>query len=467
MLMIATFALNAVFNLLIGILMAKFLGPADFGRYALAQSAGIVFNTIFIDWLRHSVTRFYREGSPGADIVRATLELTLAVSAVAICIVAAIGILAGVDLGLGIGLAMIAPVVGLTNGLFDFSSAMFRAGFKNKPYAQAIIIKNILSIVLMVAGAALFHSAILALAGLCLSIMAALLSVRQSLRRPETATRARPSLGQVRLFALYAWPIVIANVLIQAIPLFNRTLLSQTAGFDATGQYSLAYDLGIRVVAAIGSSVDILLLQLAIRADHEHGHAAAKAQLARNMGIVFAIMTPVCLGLWMVLPSFAVLFVPDAFRQPFVAIFEASLPGFFAFALLFFALHQVFFVAHRTWPLVFTALAALIINVVSIMATGTQDPVAMSLWQGLGMFAGLGVGAAFIARLFPVAPSKRDVLSTLIGATLMAGSTYWLRQWTPGAGTLIATSLMGAAIYGATMLACNTAGCRSKLRLGI
>jgi O-antigen/teichoic acid export membrane protein len=463
MLMIITFTLNAVFNLIIGLLVANFLGPADFGRYALAQSIGIVFNTVFIDWLRHSVTRFYKGTNENAPAVRATLELTLGICCIAICVVAGGAILAGVNFGLSLSLALIAPLIGITNGLFDFTTAMLRAEFRNKPYGKAIIIKNILSILLIVSGAAIFQSASLALAGLCVSILASLASIWKYILHPFETT-AKASFAHVKIFAIYALPIMFANVLIQSIPLFNRTLLSQTIGFDATGQYSLAYDFGTRIMAGIGSAVDILLLQLAIRADHDFGRESAKKQLSRNLILVFAIMLPLCLGLWLVLPSFAYVLVPAAFQAQFITLFQALLPGFFAYAMLFFGFHQVLFVAQRTWPLFVAGAVALGLNVTLILTSHAVDPVMIAWFQSLSMIAALLIGCLFVFKLFPVAPSLRDAGTVMIAASIMVVSTIWIRSWQPGFTTLLFTSILGAIIYTTMLLSFNTAGLRTKLK---
>ncbi len=460
--MIITFILNSVFNLVIGLMVAKFLGPAEFGRYALAQSIGIVFNTVFIDWLRHSVTRFYKGDDEKSASVRATLELTLGMSCILICLVSGIGILAGVDFNLGLSLALIAPLIGITNGLFDFTTAMLRAEFRNKPYGQAIIVKNMLSVVLIIGGAYFYQSSVMALAGLCLSILVSIASIWKYIRYPVPSI-TQASFKYLRMFAYYALPIMFANVLIQAIPLFNRTLISQKIGFDATGQYSLAYDLGTRIMAGIGSAIDILLLQLAIKADHDFGQKAAKEQVSRNLGLVIAVMLPLCLGLWLVLPSFAAVFVPHSFRGDFLILFEALLPGFFAYALLFFGLHQVFFLSKKTWPLVVASGLALSMNIMCIIVFNPQTLVLIAQIQSFAMGMAFLAGCIFIFNMFPVTPSLKDTGAVCLASSLMAGSTIFMRSWTPGVATLMLTAAVGGFIYMLVLYALDMAGLRTRI----
>ena len=466
MLMIATFTLNAGFNLIIGLLTAKFLGPADFGRYALAQSIGIFLNTLFIDWLRHTATRFYSDHGPSSARVRATLDLTLALSCLAIAMASAIAILFGFTFGLSLGLAAIAPMVGIVNGVFDVQTALLRARFRDRPYAAAILAKNIFSLILVVGGAAIFHDPVITLAGLCISILAAMMSVSRALVDRE----AKPALAtpaQAGIFIRYALPIVAGSVLWQLMPLFNRTLLADRIGFDASGQYSLAYDLSIRIVAAIGSALDILLLQLAIRADHLKGREAARAQLSLNTVIVFAVMAPVCVGLWLVLPSFEALFVPQAFHGSFSNILTALLPGLFAFSILSFCVFQTFFVARRTWPVTVSSLVATLINIVGVRLIGTTDPVIIGAIQAGGFIASLALGIALSYLIFPVNVRAKDIATVTVATGLVILAVYPLRSLAPGLGTMVLCAATGIIVYGAALLIGNVAGLRTWLQARI
>ncbi|MBY0613629.1 MAG: oligosaccharide flippase family protein [Beijerinckiaceae bacterium] len=461
MLMIATFTLNAGFNLLVGLLTAKFLGPSDFGRYALAQSIGVFLNTLFIDWLRHVATRFYTENAGSAG-VRATLDVMLGLSAFAVAAVSGAAILLGLDFGLSIPLALVAALVGIVNGVFDVQTALLRARFRDRPYATAIILKNLFSIILVVGGAAVFHNPAITLAGLCLSMAAALLSVHRALidrdARLALATRA-----QARIFLGYGAPIVAGAVIWQLMPLFNRTLLADRLGFDASGQYSLAYDLGIRIVAAVGSALDILLLQLAIRADHDEGREAARAQLSLNTVIVLAVMAPVCVGLWLVMPSFEALFVPQAFHGSFSRILTALLPGLFAFSILSFCVFQTFFVARRTWPVTVSSLAATLINILVVRASGTTDPAAIAAIQAGGFIVSLGIGIALSYAIFPVNVRAKDIAVVTLATGLVILCVYPLRTLEPGLVTLLVQAATGVIVYAAALWTGNVAGLRGWL----
>ena len=57
------YASNALFNFLVGLLVARFLGPAEFGRFAIAFATAVLVNTGAFDWIRVSAVRFYSDRS--------------------------------------------------------------------------------------------------------------------------------------------------------------------------------------------------------------------------------------------------------------------------------------------------------------------------------------------------------------------------------------------------------------------
>src|SRR3974390_350037 len=67
---------NILFSFAIGLLIAKFLGPEEYGRFGLAYATAIFVQTGFFDWIRHGATRFYSERQRRQEpALRATLNL--------------------------------------------------------------------------------------------------------------------------------------------------------------------------------------------------------------------------------------------------------------------------------------------------------------------------------------------------------------------------------------------------------
>ncbi len=225
--------------------------------------------------------------------------------------------------------------------------------------------KNLLAVALMAGGAWATGSARVTLIAGMASLFGSLLIWRRRLIDPGVALKMADRL-LARQFAGYALPIVASIVLYQLIPLANREFAARFYGFAETGNFALAYDLGLRAVQAIGLALDVLLFQIAVRAHDVHGADHAREQIARNMAMVFAIMLPACVGLWIVLPSVEVLIVPEAYRGPFARFLTLLLPGLFLFSLGQFSVNAVFQIARKTLPMVVAALAACVADIVFV-----------------------------------------------------------------------------------------------------
>ncbi|WP_158817716.1 lipopolysaccharide biosynthesis protein [Methylocapsa sp. S129] len=458
------FASNALFNFLVGLLVAKFLGPAEFGRFAIATATAVLINTAGFDWIRLSAVRFYsaRTRSDRPE-VRATLDAGFA-ALVAIASLAAVALsFSGLKLPLTPGLLLMAGATAVFSALYDYRTALARARFHDGAYARTIIVKNILGLALTVGGAWWFASAPIALAGMCLSVAGALLSSWRTLRDAGAfVTNGRRALALE--YMAYGLPLIGASILFQLIPLANRLIVSALYGFGETGQFSLANDLGVRILGAIASTFDVLLFQLAVRADETHGAEGAGAQLAENMSVMFAVILPTTVGLWVALPSFQALIVPEAFRGPFAFYLTAMLPGLFCYALLQYAVAPIFQIGKRTAPMIASALAACAVDVVLLAALPHgADGYWLALSQTGALTVGLIVGLALAAATKPMWPSALDILSTLVATAAMAVAVLPLRMQPPGLLILVAQVGLGGLVYGAAAYALNVGRFRTKI----
>jgi O-antigen/teichoic acid export membrane protein len=458
------FAANALANFLVGLLVAKFLGPPEYGRFGIAFAASVMINSAGFDWVRLSAIRFYSERARfERPEVRATLDDCVSTLAFIVSLVVLAIAFSGVKLPLSTGLLAMAAATGVASGLYDYSTALARARFLDRTYTSIIIVKNLLGLLLTVGGAWLFQSAALALAGVTLSVALALVAAG----RPLIDRGAGPGLGRwglAKSFMAYGVPFVASGILFQAIPLVNRTVVSSLFGFGETGQFSLANDLGVRVLAAIASTLDVLLFQLAVRADETHGPARARAQLAENMTTVLAIVLPTAVGMWLVLPSFEALIVPEAFRGPFARYLGAMLPGLAAFVLLQYTISPIFQIAKRPTPMIIVGLAACAADGAFILFLPRgDDGLFLAFAQSGAQIVGLLTGILLAAMTRPHWPRLRDLASLVFAAGTMAVIVLPLRARQPGIATLLAEIAVGVVVYTALAYLLDIAKLRARL----
>jgi O-antigen/teichoic acid export membrane protein len=458
------FASNAIFNFLVGLLVAKFLGPAEFGRFAIASAAAVLINSGGFDWIRVSAVRFYSARTRiDRPEVRATLDACYAACSAIVALAVVACAFSGVHVSLSPGLLVMAGATGIASGFFDYRTALARARFHDGAYARILLVKNVLGLAFTVGGAWWFASAPIALAGICLSVAGALVSSWRALADADASMRRarRTLIGQ---FMQYGLPLVWASILFQLIPLANRMIVSGLYGFGESGQFSLANDLGVRILGAIASTFDVLLFQLAVRADETHGVEGARVQVADNMNVVFAVLLPTSVGIWLILPSFQALIVPEAFRGPFAAYLTAMLPGMFCYALLQYGLSPIFQIGKRTAPMIVSALSACLVEGLALFALPRgADGYWLALAQSGALFVGLIVGFVLAAARKPVWPSGLDILSTLVATAAMIVVVLPLRSLAPSPAVLAAQAILGIALYGGVAYLLDIARVRGRI----
>jgi O-antigen/teichoic acid export membrane protein len=458
------FFINIVFNFVVGLLVAKFLGPEEYGRFALALATAMAVQTLFFDWLRLGATRFYSERTRKEEpALRATLDVAFAFLALGLAATAAMLLLSGVHFTLSNGLIGLAMAAAVSNGLFDYNTALVRARFHDQLYTRLVIVKNLLAFCLTGGGAFYFQSAKMALVGGIISLTGSIVLARASLVDPGAEPR-QASVGVASALMRYSVPIVAANLLYLSIPLANRSIVAVFYGFSEVGQFSLAYDVGLKAVQAIGSTLDVVLFQIAVAMHERDGAVHAKAQLGHNMAIVIAILLPACTGIWLILPSIEQLIVPIAFRGPFADYLTYMMGGLFSLALIQFGVNPIFQIAKKTAPLIGAAVAACVVDAVLVAFLPYRDHA-----SGLAIAQTCAYGAALIVLIFlaryskPQWPRLHDLWATGLGTAAMVAGLLPLRESDPGLVTLIEQVVLGVIIYAFCVFTFDTAGLRRLL----
>ena len=301
------FLANSVTNFVIGILVATYLGPGEYGRFAIAFAIVGVVQTALFDWLRLAATRFYsekvREYQP---VVRASLDLSFVAVTGGLILSTLLYALIGPKLDFDSTLILLALAAAAVNGLFDYSIALVRARFEDQLFWRLVLGKNFLSLVLTGGGAFFFRSASVAMGGVIVSLLGTVIAARASL----TDRHAQPRFARRNMaatLAAYSAPIVAAHLIYQAVPLATRSVVADVFDFAEAGQFALAFDLGMRAIQALGSALDVLLFQIAVAAHENHGDDEARWQVGRNMAVVLAVLLPGCVGVYLVMPSIELL----------------------------------------------------------------------------------------------------------------------------------------------------------------
>jgi O-antigen/teichoic acid export membrane protein len=328
-----------------------------------------------------------------------------------------------------------------------------------------VLSKNAAAFVLMVGGAFLFGNAALVLMGAALSGAAALLVARRALAdldlRPGLAERRH-----LKAFWTYAAPLVAANLLYQLMPLMNRSALALADGYAEAGKFSLAADLGLRLFMTLGSALDILLFQIAVRTEEAHGRAEAERRIGHNLAVVAALLLPLAAGFWAVLPAFEALLVPQAFRGAFSAYTTLLIPAFVAFALIQYALNPAFQLRTRTAPAVLAAFAGLAVNAALLpVLPKVMGPVGVAAAQLAGLVLGAILLGMLAIRSGGLKLPWRDLGLAALATAAMTAAVLPLRAIEPPALALALAAGLGLTVYAALAYALDIASARTLVRL--
>jgi O-antigen/teichoic acid export membrane protein len=217
-------------------------------------------------------------------------------------------------------------------------------------------------------------------------------------------------------------------------------------------------------VLALGSAMDVLLFQMAVRAHETHGMDRAKAQIARNMTMVIAVLVPACAGIWATLPSIEQLIVPSQYRGPFAHYMAILLPGLCATGMIHFAVNPMFQIGKKTAPLIGAALIGCVMNGVLIMFLARGgDASGLAIAQSGAAIASLIALLVFAARTQPHWPAARDLAAIAVSTGAMALVLLPLHNAVPGVLTLGAEIVVGIAVFAGLMLAFDGIGSRQLI----
>ena len=182
MFVLLSFLSNTAFNFVIGLALARFLGPDQYGRFALAVAIAVGVQTVAFDWARVAAVRFYSQRVADEEPkLRSTIDAALAAIVSVVAAGALLILVSGVVLPLSRLLIGLAVATAIVNGAFDYWTALIRARFLDRVYAQLILGKNLLSAVITLGGALWFGSAAVAMLGLCLSMVGGAFTIRRGL----------------------------------------------------------------------------------------------------------------------------------------------------------------------------------------------------------------------------------------------------------------------------------------------
>ncbi len=455
-----SFFLNAATNFAFGLTLSAILGPAEFGRYSTAQLASLTLASGMLDWLRLSSLRF--SGDPATRLsVDSSLEAGYFALTLAAYAGVGLAVAFGATFGFGAPLLLLTPLLGVAAHRVDFMGAKFRASDQTAPFAGIYALRQLLCFTAVVAVAWTTRNAVLTVAMLAAANLIPAIAFAARARVDGTRLGAA-SADRLKSFVVYAKPIVVSLVVYQLVGLINRHVALVQLGAAATGKFSLASDLGLRLFGAANTLPELILFQYVLKIDRAEGRAAAERQQSLNMAVALGFLAPLATGYAAMAPTFEALLAPAAYRGAFASLSAELALGYFALFAITSAISPIFQLQGATWQLTAASLMALFVELVLIAFTPLSASIdGLAIANSLSLCAAMLTTAVLAWRASPVRPRARDLMVIAAASASMAAAVRPFNAWNSHAAAAAAAVAVAVAIVAGAYLAFDVGGLRA------
>ncbi len=454
--------LPGLVNFLALAIYTRLVSPEEYGHYALILATVSLLNSLIFQWLRLGLLRFLpvyqQENREGA--------LTSVLLTVFLIIALCTGILATAVFFIWTdGFSRVFIILGTlllwSQAWFEISLEIPRSRLQPFLYGRIFLTKTVASVLLSATLAYMGYGAYGLLSGL---IAGELISIVLFTRKDWGSAKVKkPEKQIVATLLTYGLPLTVSFILNFVINSSDRIMITWLLDSEATGLYSVGYDLSKQSLWVLMISINLASYPLAIKALEQRGFQAAQEQLARNAALLVGITLPTATGLAILAPNLAGVFLGESFQtaapiiMPWIA-FGALLGGFTNFYLV-----QSFQLGKNTkmqiWPFAAAAILNLVLNLLLLPVYGIVGAAYATV---AAYFTNLILCWIIGKRIFPMPIPYADILKIIIATILMVFLLIFLTEY-DGVPGLVLQIFAGALIYGAGAFLFNVAGVRSQL----
>ncbi len=430
----------AILGMLTLLLLARRMGPAEFGTYATIVAVVVLARGIGYSWLRMAGLRESTSLiKPGTPVVRLALGLSLLASGL-ILGAAAVSWVAGFPLA---ALALVLLGATVTS---EVTLEIVRGGAWNRHYITGVMVRA--AGILAMAASSPAHPATILGAVAGVEAFVALLLL------PGLLRVVRPGLqGGWSAAVRYGVPLGLSLFAFSSLELTDRILLHWLDSATAAGSYAAVYDLVQQPVTAIAMIVSVGLFPIILRSIDQDDSGSGASLFRLNGMVLLAVLAPVSAVLIFRGTDLTLVFLGAPYQAataiaPWVVL-AAALGAVRAFHVD--AAHQ----AHRaTYFILKEASAALLLNLVlNLLLIPRYGMMGAAIATLVAVSASLVIGILYAARA-NYARTLAIPWGLPLGLTAIAGTIAW--AWGPisniaGAfllvGVQIIVLLSGVALY--------------------
>jgi O-antigen/teichoic acid export membrane protein len=351
---VISFATIAVFS--------RLLTPREYGLYALVLASAVLANATGFQWLRLSVLRFLPAFTARRPDFIATVRTKY--NELAIIIIVGAVILAVLPVKPGFRWPAITGIylflaLAAHEGVLEFA----RSDLLPSRYASLALVRAAGALACGAALIAMGMGGLGAVLGVATGAALGATLGGVPLLRGARSGVYDPEIG--RTLVAYGVPLTAGFALEFVLGTSDRLLIGWLVSTDAAGLYAVAYDIPRQMLGTVTGSIVLATFPLAVRAVEKSGllGEAARNQLRLNVIGISLVAFPAGVGLCLVVPNLASVFLGAEYRTAVVQLTPLIVTGVALHSFRIYYFDHAFQLAKRPAGQIIAAGAAAAVNV--------------------------------------------------------------------------------------------------------
>ncbi|WP_421381521.1 lipopolysaccharide biosynthesis protein [Bacillus salacetis] len=312
-------------------IFSRMLAPEEYGTYAVVFAIAAIINAVVFDWLKISLLRFYPKFEQEPNFLE-TIKVTF-VSLALLTLTGGIVVSLFYDSEeLAAIYIFIAVILSWTQSWQGLNLSLVRAQLSPRKYGYLAFSRA--------TGGLLFGSLLIYLGfgakgllfgimiGFWLTLIYPTLKYWKPYLKPSAFNKK-----YVQTFFKYGMPLTVTLMLSIIIHNSDRLIISYLLGKDATGVYSVSYDLSEQTIFTLMMVINLAAFPIVIKTNETKGLQAAYEQVKKNTSLLLMIALPAATGFVLLSPNIVNIVLGEAYREaaliliPYIAV-GAVLKGF-------------------------------------------------------------------------------------------------------------------------------------------
>lgn len=437
---------------------SHYIGAADYGKYAVIMSTVLLANAGLFQWIRLSLLRYLPVYESKNDQFFATVRDLFFVTAI-VCSVFAFFLYKNVGVDYK-DFVILGYFLLIFTAYFELGLEYFRANLSPVKYGYALCLKSIL----LIGFSVLFLEAGYGIYGIIYSILISIFVSALLFGNKVFFVKKFGSWEIGKKFFTYGGVLALGYMLAGVINAQDRYLIMAFLGEKEAGLYSLSYDFINSSLVLLMSIVNLAAYPIVTRAFEKYGVDAARRQLEHNFTLLMAVSIPALIGIFLVSSDIVnILFGPD-FREGASVLIPWLLIGVFFCSVRNFYFDLAFHLVGKAhlllWVFLWTALSAILINIILIPVLGIRGAaISSALAYLLSIFLSVHYSRKWLIMPIPIKPLLHIFVSTAGMALAVLCFKYFISY-----KVVYFDILVGVFSYVFFFLALNVCGARNYLK---